>query len=217
MIPDSHPDACQASRAAQEPFRDSSILDNGATINRRSLMNMLVSTAALVAGSTAAASTASGSQPRDDSALLVLEEQIFEQRAAAAAYDDEIIRLDGIWTGVFLFLDQEIKEGRCDLTQDELWRRIKELPESKEHTRLVKLQGVHFTEMDKLIEKMWATPAHTPQGRQAKLWVLLGTIMPADWCEHDGRADYEIRRARDLMIEFVGGEPAEQLRDQFAV
>ena len=27
---------------------------------------------------------------------------------------------------------------------------------------------------------------------------------------------YDVRRARDLLIEFVGGEPGEQLRDQFA-
>jgi|GraSoi2013_100cm_1033763.scaffolds.fasta_scaffold18152_1 hypothetical protein len=27
---------------------------------------------------------------------------------------------------------------------------------------------------------------------------------------------FDVTRARDLMIEFVGGEPAAQLRDQFA-
>ncbi len=178
-------------------------------------MNMFVSTAALAAGTKA--TKAATSQPQDDKALLAMEERIFECNAAARAYDDEIIRLHDIWCGVWLHLDQEIKEGRCDLTKGELWSRIKELPKSKEHARLVELQGPHFTEMDKLIEKMWATPAHTPEGRQAKLWVLLGTIMGSDWCEHDGRADYEIRRARDLMIEFVGGEPAEQMRDQFRV
>jgi hypothetical protein len=179
-------------------------------------MNMFVSTAALVAGSTAAGSTAASSQPQDDVALLALEEQIFEQHAAAAAYNDEIYRLADILRLAVLYLDREIKEGRCDLSQDELWSRIKELPESKEQSRLVKLQEPHFTEMDKLIKKMWATPAHTQAGRRAKLAVLLGAIMPADWREHDGDADYDICRARDMMIEFVGGEQAAQLRDQFA-
>jgi len=34
--------------------------------------------------------------------------------------------------------------------------------------------------------------------------------------DSDLRQEYEIVRARDLMIEFIGGEPGEQLRDQFA-
>jgi hypothetical protein len=174
-------------------------------------MNMFVSTAALAAGSTAVSS-----QPQDDSALLALEEQIFEQHAAAASYRDEINRLHDIRNCAFLHLDQEIKEGRCDLTKDQLWTRLKELPESKEHNRLVKLQEVHFNEMDKLTKKMWATPAHTPEGRRAKLEVLLGTIMSDGWRENDDDADYDISRARDLMFEFVGGEQAAQLRDQFS-
>jgi len=155
-------------------------------------------------------------EPQDDAALLAMEEKIFEQHAAAATYRDEIIRLHNIRYDIFLHLDQETKEGRCDLTKDELWTRLKELPESKEHDRLVKLQDVHFTKMDKLTEKMWATPAHTSEGRRAKLEVLLTTIMPDDWREHDGNADYDINRARDLMFEFVGGEQTAQLRDQFA-
>jgi hypothetical protein len=32
-----------------------------------------------------------------------------------------------------------------------------------------------------------------------------------------GNVDWDIKMARDLMIEFVGGEPAAQLPDQFAV
>jgi hypothetical protein len=70
--------------------------------------------------------------------------------------------------------------------------------------------------MDKLTKKMWATPAHTPEGRRAKLEVLLATIMPVGWRENDDDADYDIERARDLMFEFVGGKQAAQLRDQFA-
>jgi hypothetical protein len=185
-------------------------------INRRiATMNMLVSTAvAGTAVATVVECAAAAVQP-DDSALLALEERIFDCQEAALAYDDEIIRLNNIWHFVWQFGGQEIKEGRSDLTQEELWNRVKEMPESKEHTRLVALQEPYYVEMDKLIIKMWATPAHTPEGRRAKLLVLLGCILDSDWREHDGEANYEIRRARDLMIEFVGGEPAEQLRDQF--
>ncbi len=64
---------------------------------------------------------------------------------------------------------------------------------------------------------MWSIPAQTPEGRRAKLLVLLGDIMTDGWSEHDGNVDWDIKMARDLMIEFVGGEPGEQLRDQFSV
>jgi len=40
--------------------------------------------------------------------------------------------------------------------------------------------------------------------------------MTDDWREHDRELDWDIQMARDLMIEFIGGEPAEQLREQFA-
>jgi hypothetical protein len=54
--------------------------------------------------------------------------------------------------------------------------------------------------------------AQTPEGRRSKVLVLLGYVM------EDGVFDepFDVTRARDLMIEFVGGEPAVQLRDQFA-
>jgi hypothetical protein len=62
---------------------------------------------------------------------------------------------------------------------------------------------------------MWLTPARTPEGKRAKLLVLLGYIMcDDDWREDNAGADWDIRMARDLMIEFVGGEPAAQLREQ---
>ena len=46
--------------------------------------------------------------------------------------------------------------------------------------------------------------------------MLLSFLMGDDWREHDGEADVDVRYARDLMFELVGGEPAAQLRDQFA-
>jgi hypothetical protein len=174
-------------------------------------MNMMVSTAAITAASKPAMS-----QPQDDSVLLELEERIFEHHAAATTYDDEIYRLWEIWTEECRRLHIEALTGRCNLTSKERWALVREMPESKEHSRLVNLQEPHYVEIDKLIIKMWATPAHTPEGRRAKVLVLLGCIMTDDWREHDGNADYDIKMTRDLLIEFVGGEPAEQLRDQLA-
>ena len=36
------------------------------------------------------------------------------------------------------------------------------------------------------------------------------------WRERDEEADFWILQARNLLFEFVGGEPGAQLRDQFA-
>ena len=33
--------------------------------------------------------------------------------------------------------------------------------------------------------------------------------------EHDERTDYGFLETRQLLIEFIGGEPGEQMRDQF--
>ena len=41
-------------------------------------------------------------------------------------------------------------------------------------------------------------------------------LLPDRWRVIDEEADYGIREARQLLIEFVGGEPGAQLRDQFA-
>jgi hypothetical protein len=90
------------------------------------------------------------------------------------------------------------------------------MPEAIEHNRLERLQEPHYREMDRMIAQMWATPAHTPEGRQAKVWVLLGCILGGSWRETDDRMEYEKQRARDLLIELVGGEPAAQLRNQFS-
>jgi len=40
--------------------------------------------------------------------------------------------------------------------------------------------------------------------------------MADDWSKGDRGVDWDIKMARDQMIEFVGGEPTNQLRDQFA-
>jgi hypothetical protein len=69
--------------------------------------------------------------------------------------------------------------------------------------------------MDALIKQMFAIPAHTADGHRAKATVLLTCIMGSEWTETDKDADYDVEMARKLLIEFIGGEPGEMLRDQF--
>jgi hypothetical protein len=139
----------------------------------------------------------------DDSGLLKLEEQIFEQYEKATAYDDEIARVAEIWTAESTRLYQEalaaeIQEG-VYLTPEERWKIVADLPECREHNRLESLQEPHYREMDRMIAQMWSTPAHTAEGRQAKVWVLLGCILGGSWRETDDRMEYEKQRARDLL------------------
>jgi hypothetical protein len=175
----------------------------------------MTNSASLVLPSGANITTAVGdpsaavSLPDDDNVLIELEERIFECYRATRAYNDEIDRVARI-------VQNEYRRLYRDLDAAELNRAIREMPENKEQTRLVGLQKPHFEEMDKLIEKMWATPARTPEGRRAKVSVLLGCTMANDWRETDKNADWDILQTRRLLIEFVGGEPAEQLRDQFS-
>ena len=68
--------------------------------------------------------------------------------------------------------------------------------------------------MEDLVKQMWAIPAQTPEGRRAKVLVALN-LLPGGWRARDEETDYGIRETRQLLIEFVGGEPGEQMRDQF--
>ncbi len=70
--------------------------------------------------------------------------------------------------------------------------------------------------MDDLIKQMFAMPAHTAEGHRAKVTVLLGVILGDDWNRVDEETDYPELMARKLLIEYIGGEPGEMLRDQFA-
>jgi hypothetical protein len=54
------------------------------------------------------------------------------------------------------------------------------------------------------------------EGRRTKANVLLGCVMGDDWLRIDKDTDYPERMARSLLIEFIGGEPGQQLRGQFA-
>ena len=157
--------------------------------------------------------------PADDGALVKLEEQIFEQHELATAHDDEIFRLSEIWTEESnrLYkeaLAREVKAGTY-LTPQERWALVTDMPECIEHSRLCNLQGVHMAKMDALVKQMWAIPALTPEGRRAKVLVAL-RLLPDEWRDHDEKADYGILKARQPLIESIGGEPGEQMRDQFA-
>jgi hypothetical protein len=153
----------------------------------------------------------------DDNRLLELEEQIFELKEKIEAFDPEIIRLQNIWSEEMLRLYQASLTGECTLSKQERSAAVAAMPECIEHKRLVELQRPLHEQLGALEKQMWAIPAQTPEGKRAKLLVLLGDIMTDDWREHDGSVDWDIKMGRDLMIEFVGGGPAAQLRDQFAV
>jgi hypothetical protein len=145
----------------------------------------------------------------DDSELVKLEEQIFEQYWGAAQYDDEIRRASDIWT-------EEMRRIPTVGTPKERSDAIMALPACVEHNRLCKLQEPYTRKMEALIDQMFAMPAQTAEGRRAKATVLLACIMGPEWTQVDGETDYAERMARKLLIEFIGGEPGEMLRDQFA-
>jgi hypothetical protein len=147
--------------------------------------------------------------PLDDSALVKLEEQIFEQYEQATAYDDEIIRLSNIWT-------EEMRRIPTMGTPKERSDAIMALPACIEHNRLCGLQEPFLRKMEALIAQMFATPAHTAEGRRAKATVLLGCVLGDEWRGRDEVTEYRELMARNLLLEFVGGEPGEMLRDQFA-
>jgi hypothetical protein len=161
----------------------------------------------------------SNAAPLDDAELLKLEEQIFEQYEGAHALDDEIHRVHAIWYDECKRLHdeatREIIAGRTPLTSGQRWGLVTAMPESKEHTRLVTLGEPFFARMDALIKQMFAIPARTADGRRAKTTVLLTCVMGSEWTQIDKDTDYDIEMARKLLIEFIGGEPGEMLRDQF--
>jgi hypothetical protein len=179
----------------------------------------------LAAGASATAAavviaTKAVAMPQDDSALVKLEEQIFEQYEGACAFDDEILRLGEIWTAEMdrLYkeaLAREVQTGAY-LTPQERWKLVTDTPARIEHNRLSKLQMPFYERMEALIKQMFAIPAHTAEGRRAKVSVLLGCILDNDWRGRDEETDWPELTARNLLIEFIGGEPGETLRDQFA-
>jgi hypothetical protein len=146
----------------------------------------------------------------DDGVLLKLEEQIFEVHHAAESSNDEIKRLQGIFHA-----EANRLLGRSDLTERQHRELVDAMPECRECERLINISDAHWSRIFDLVDEMWATPAQTEAGRKAKVAVLLGVLMGREWTLVDEDTDYRVLRGRQLLIEFIGGEPAKQLRDQF--
>jgi hypothetical protein len=137
--------------------------------------------------------------------------------ASVAAKDN---RLRATWGKENHRLHDEVEVGRLSLTIAERNALIEAMPEYQGTMRLYDLKWSHLSKMDELIRQMWAIPALTPEGRAAKVWVLLACVMDPEqgWSDYDGhpRSDDSAEQARALLIEFVGGQPGQTLREQFA-
>jgi hypothetical protein len=183
--------------------------------NRRGFLTSLAAGASVAAVAVIPKSIAA---PLDDSALVKLEEQIFEQYEQACAFDAEILRLSEIWTTESnrLYEASLDAEGNCSLSPQERWKLVTDMPACVEHNRLSNLQAPFYERMEALIKQMFATPAHTAEGRRAKVSVLLGCILDDDWRGRDEETEWPELMARNLLIEFIGGEPGKILRDQYA-
>jgi hypothetical protein len=151
---------------------------------------------------------------------LGIAERVFEENMAGHANDAEESRLREIWGMENHRLHDEVEAGRLSLTIAERNKLIDAMPEYSETVRLYDLKWSHLSKMDELIRQMWAIPALTPEGRAAKVWVLLACVMDPEegWSDYDGhyRIDESVEQARALLIELVGGEPGQALREPFA-
>lgn len=177
------------------------------TTNRRALLKGVI--AASLAGS---ALPAQASQ--DDAELFRIEAEIFRENELSHQADDEIARLDAICRAGLERRREEL--GVRSLTNEEFEQRLDEMPEARERDRLIDVHYSHLDRMNALIQQMWAIPARTPEAREAKFLVLIGCVLEDRFRDGDWEADWDVKIARDLLIEFVGGEPAKRQRDQFA-
>jgi hypothetical protein len=157
---------------------------------------------------------AGGPTPHPDARLLELEEKIFKHKEAFDALQPETDRLDNIWCNENRRLSAEVE--KTQMTFKEQNALVGAMPEFKEFMRLRELQEDQREAADDLVKQMWEIKAQTPEGRRAKVLVLLGYVMEDDEWRRSFDEPFDLTRARDLMIEFVGGEPATQLCDQFA-
>jgi hypothetical protein len=112
-------------------------------------------------------------------------------------------------------MGDEYEATRIGPTFEERRAVVDAMPKFKEYMRLRELQEIQREAADNLVEQMWQIKAQTPEGRRAKVLVLLGYVMDDDEWRRSFDQPFDMTRARDLMIEFVGGEPAAELRDQF--
>jgi hypothetical protein len=153
-----------------------------------------------------------------DARLFEMEEKIFGHKKALSALEPEIARLSNIWTTEDHRLHDEFEATRTPPAFEERKAIVEAMPEYNECMRLFEMQERQRKLADDLVKQMWEIKAQTPEGRRAKVLVLPGYVMEDDEWRYTnaGVEPYDITRARDLLIEFVGGEASEQLRDQFA-
>jgi hypothetical protein len=118
-----------------------------------------------------------------DAGLLELEEKIFKHKQAIDALEPEADRLSDIWTNENKRLHDEYEATGTGPAFEERMAIVDAMPEFKEYMRLRFLQEPHRDAADDLVKQMWATPALTPEGRRAKVIVLLGYVMEDDECE----------------------------------
>jgi hypothetical protein len=128
--------------------------------------------------------------------------------AAAAACPDgdaELLQLQDQ-----IFAAREAADAHLDQIDklDSAWQ--------AERQRIIRLAEPHHKTVQELLKQIWSIPATTPEGRQAKFFVLLNFVLDPEWRQGDWAAEPHIKMTRDLLIEFVGGESADQLREQFA-
>jgi hypothetical protein len=162
-------------------------------------------------------SQANSTNTTGDALLLDLESRIFERKEALDGLGLLADPLDDICCKENHRLHDAFEASRTWPTFDERKVIVEAMPEFKECMRLRELQEREREVADDLVKQMWAIEAQTPEGRRAKLLVLLGYVMESnEWREVWEDGTFDVVRARDLMIEFVGGEPAKQLRDQFS-
>jgi hypothetical protein len=194
----------EARKAASQPIAERGELKSkqlveaagAAKINRRSIMNMMVSAAALTATS---AICDPASAKGDDGEVLSLASEILRLNELAHQDDDEMVRLQSIWYNEGIRLREEAEYSR-----DEQWEMVKAMPESAEHSRLVKKSDPYFESADRLMKRLWSLPAKTNKGKAAKVRVLFAYVLGEEWHRPDEEADPDIELTRQLLFELAG-------------
>jgi hypothetical protein len=170
-------------------------------------MNLAINSAAIVAAPTIAVADPATNA---DNELLGLHGKIFELYEKAHEHDDDLGRLQDVWFGEYQRLVSSGSNERL------AWVQVKQMPESAEHSRLAKLTAPFHEEIGRLITRMMSVPAQTEAAKAAKAEVLINCVMGSEWLETDADANWEVRMARNLLLEFVGNEFGEQLKRRFA-
>jgi hypothetical protein len=148
---------------------------------------------------------APASQDFNDSELLALEKEIFDAREKAQAFDPEIMRLGEIWQAENERLENEFPSLTAQHAQQR-WNLVRAMPESTEHDRLVNLAQPHWERHDAAVERMFAIPATSAEGRAAKASVILGLMAAfmGSLDEDDEGEEYPLNFVRLFLVDLAG-------------